>query len=235
MGLRLYKASGQADRFINMSWVRILRGVVLASIALGALLGVVVLLGADIGDPGWKVITTSFLITGAALVAMPSVAAWERERLGRLPLAGVAAAVVGFAWMIVGIWFEFDADFLWKIPATLIIAGIAIAGVALMEFARLEPRQQWLLTAVRFSIGIVALVLVVGIWGEISNSAFWRAFGVAVVLMTAFVAAVPVLHRSARSAGIATRFCPLCGAPHGVPGGIATVCPECGRRYQVVV
>ena len=123
-------------------------------------LGVVVLLGADIRDPGWKVITTSFLITGAALVAMPSVAAWERERLGRLPLAGVAAAVVGFAWMIVAIWFEFDADFLWKIPATLTIAGMAIAGVALMEFARLEPRQQRLLIAVRVSIGVVALILV---------------------------------------------------------------------------
>ncbi len=62
--------------------------------------------------------------------------------------------------MIVAICFEFDADFLWKIPATLTIAGIAIAGVALMEFARLEPRQQWLLIAVRVSIGVAALILV---------------------------------------------------------------------------
>lgn len=142
-------------------------------------------------------------------MAMPSVAAWERDRLGWLPLAGVAAAVVGFAWMIAGVWWEFDADELSKIPATLIIAGIAIAGVALMEFARLEPPQQWLLAAVRISIGVVALILTIGIWREIGDGGFWRVFGVAAVLMTAFLAAVPVLHRSAKSAGIATKFCPL--------------------------
>ncbi len=218
-----------------MSWVRILRGVVLASIALGALLGIAVLVGADLGDAGWKVIATSFLITGAALVAMPSVAAWERERLGWLPFVGIGSTVLGFGWMIVGVWTEYEADALWKIPSTLIIIGIAIAGTALMEFARLEPRQQWLITAVRISIVAVALILITGIWGEIDESGFWRVFGIAAILMTAFLAAVPVLHRSAKSVGVTTEFCPHCGGPHRVAAGISTSCPHCAGRYQVVV
>ena len=216
-----------------MSWVRILRGVVLGSIGLGALMGIVVLLGADVGEPGWKVITTSFMITGAALVSMPSVAAWERERLGTLPVVGVAATVSGFAWLIVMIWTEADFGALWKLPFTLVIIGTAVAGFALLEFARLEPRQRWLLGAVRVSIGVVAVVLTIGLWGEIDSDGYWRAFGVSAVLMAALLAAVPVLHRSARSEGAVANFCPACGAANRVAAGASTTCPSCHRRYTV--
>lgn len=206
---------------------------VLGSIGLGALLGIIVLLGADIGEPGWKVIATSFMITGAALVSMPSVAAWERSRLGTLPLVGVAATVMGFAWLIVMIWGEFEVEALWKIPSTSIIIGTAVAGFALMEFARLEPHQGWLLTAVRVSIGVVAVMLTIGMWWELDGDGYWRAFGVTVVLMAAFLAAVPVLHRSARSGGAAAAYCPVCGAAHPAALGVATACPACGSRYTI--
>ncbi len=206
---------------------------VLASIGLGALLGILVLLGAEIGEPGAKVISTSFMITGAALVSMPPVAAWERGRLGSLPVVGVAATVVGFAWLIVMIWTEPDFGALWKLPFTLIIAGTAIAGVALMEFARLEPHQRWLLTAVRVSIGVVALLLTIGMWGDIDSDGYWRAFGITAVLLAAFLAAVPVLHRSARSMGANANFCPICGATNQVTTGTATICRTCGSRYSV--
>lgn len=212
-----------------------MRGVVLASIGLGALLGIVVLLGADIGEPGGKVIASSFMITGAALVSMPPVAAWERGRLGSLPVAGVAATVVGFGWLILMIWIEPDFGVLWKLPFTLIIVGIAIAGVALMEFARLEPQHSWLLAAVRISIGVVAVLLTIGMWGEIDGGGYWRTFGVTAVLLAAFLAAVPVLHRSSRAMGAVAGFCPLCGATNRVTTGVATVCDACGGRYSVDV
>ena len=149
-----------------MSWVRTLRTVVLASIAVGATFGVIALLVGEIGETGWKIVTTSFLITAAALVAMPSVAAWERDVLAALPLVGIGCSVVGFAWLIIGVWVEYDADALWKLPVTLVVVGIAIGGIALLQFARLSPGQHWLVAAATGAISVVAAMVVVAMWAE---------------------------------------------------------------------
>ena len=214
---------------------RILRTVVLASIAVGALLGIITLLGADIGETGGKVIGTSFCVTGAALVSMPSAAAWEDHRLGQLAIVGMVSAVVGFAWLAVGIWAEFDYEPLWKIPVSLLIVAVAIAVMSLLDVANLAEGQQWVLTAARLATGAVALMLIFGIWAEEDADGYWRAFGVAAVLMAAFLAAVPILHRSGRVGGDAVEFCPLCGAAHHAAAGDETQCPACMQRYRVAL
>lgn len=216
-----------------MSWVRTLRTVVLVSIGVGATFGVIALLVGEIGDTGWKIVSTSFLITAAALVAMPSVAAWERDRLGVLPIVGVASTLVGFAWLILGVWAEFDADALWKLPVTLVVVGIATGGIALLQFAKLSPGQHWLLTAAGGAITIVASMVVLAMWAEIDSDAYWRIFGATAVVMTAFLAAIPVLHRSQPTSAQATEFCPVCGAPSTAPEGLKAECPSCGSSYVV--
>ena len=213
-------------------WAKTLRGVILVSIAVGAAVAIVALLGVEVGDTGWKIVGTAFSITGAAMVALPSVSAWERKKLAWLPIVGVAAGVIGFATVVAGIWIEPDSELLWKIPTTLIIIAIAISGAALLEFARLEPRQHWVLTAARVMLAVVALMLVVAIWGEIETNGYWRGFGVASVLLAASLATIPVLHRSSRSATTA-EFCPLCGAHSSAAIGEQTVCPACDGRYRV--
>ena len=216
----------------DMSRVRMLRGVILASIAIGAAVAIVALLGVEVGDTGWKIVGTAFSITGAALVALPPVAAWERDRLAWLPIVGVAASAVGFALVIAGIWIQPDSEVLWKIPVTFIITAVAISGTSLLEFARIEPRQHWVLTVTRVMLGVVALMLTVAIWGEIEGSGYWRGFGVASVLLAAFLASVPVLHRSSRRAERA-EYCPMCGAPNDAVIGEQSVCPACDRRYRI--
>lgn len=214
------------------SWVRRLRAVILSSIAAGAAVAVVALLGVEIGDTGLKIIGTAFSITGAALVSLPSAAAWERKHLGRLPHAGIASSVAGFALLIAGIWIEPDGEILWKIPSTLIVAGVAIAVMSLLEFARLDPHQHWVLSVTRALVAIVASTLVIAMWGDIGESGYWRGFGVAGVLLAAFLASIPVLHRSSRGARTA-EFCPMCGRPHQAPVGDQVVCPHCDTRYRI--
>lgn len=216
----------------SMSWVRLLRGVILASIAIGAGVAIVALIGVEVGDAGWKIIGTAFSITGAALVALPSVAAWERKKLAWLPIVGVTTAIAGFALLVAGIWIQPDSEVLWKFPVTLIITAVAISGASLLEFARLGPRQHWVLTATRVMIGVVAFMLLLALWAEIGGSGYWRGFGVASVLLAASLASVPVLHRSSRGAE-EVEYCPMCGAPSHAAIGEQTVCPTCDRRYRV--
>lgn len=211
----------------------ILRRTVLTSIAVGASLGIVALLGVGLSDTGAKIIVTSFSITGAALLAIPAVSALEEGRLGQLPLAGVICAVVGFAWVIVSVWAETSTDFMWKAPVTLIIAATAIAAISVLDVARLRARQQWVLQGARLATGVVALMLSVGIWSELNNDIYWRAFGIAAVLLAAFLAAVPMLHRSGWTEGVTTSFCPMCGGAHQAPLAADTDCPACGSRYRV--
>jgi peptidoglycan/LPS O-acetylase OafA/YrhL len=194
----------------------------------------VALLGVEVGDTGWRIVGTAFSITGAALVSLPSVAAWERKKLAWLPIVGVAAAVMGFALVIGGIWIEPDSEVLWKIPTTLIITAVAISGASLLEFARLDPRHHWVLSATRLMLGTVAVMLSVAVWGEIDTSGYWRGFGVVSVLLAAFLASVPVLHRSSRGAE-KSEFCPMCGAHSMAAIGEPAVCPTCDRRYRVAV
>jgi hypothetical protein len=216
-----------------VSWVKLLRSVVLTSIAIGAALGVISLVGADLGETGWKVVATSFLITATALVAMPSVAAWERDRLGALPMTGIVAAVVGFAWVIAGMWSELESETLWKIPVTLIIYAVGVAAYSLLEVARLSSGQRWLVVAARAAIAVVGLLVVVAVWAEIDSDGYWRGFGVAAIVMTALLAAIPVLHRSQPASSATTGFCPVCGAASEATEGVAAVCPSCGTRYVV--
>ncbi len=214
---------------------RLLRNLVLASIATGAVLGIVTLLGADVGDTGAKIIGTSFSVTGAALLAMPAAAAWERKQLGPLPAVGIASAVAGFAWLIVGMWIEYGTDWLWKAPATLIVVAVAVAVVALLDMAKLASPHRWVLTAARISTAVVAAMVVIGMWSELDSDAYWRVFGVAAVLLAAFLAATPILHRSSRTAVGVARYCPMCGTAHEAPTGVETSCPACEHAYRVLI
>ena len=158
-------------------WVRALRSVILGSIAVGAAVAIVALLGVDVGDAGWKIIVTAFSITGAALVSLPPVAARERRGASWLALVGVGASVAGFALLILFLWVEPSSDDLWKVPTSLIIVAVGISAASLLEFARLQPRAEWVLRATRALLGVAAVMLIIGIWAEIDGGGYWRAFG----------------------------------------------------------
>lgn len=216
-----------------VSGARLLRNLILISIGLAAVLAILAILGVDVGTTGVRIIGTSFLITGCAIVVMPSLAAWEQDRLGVLPVIGMVTAVIGFGWLIVGVWLDYSGpEWTWKVPTTLVIAATTIGGVALIGFARLEPAWAWLKPAAGAAMTGVAAALTAGLWGEFDNEAYWRAFAVAAVIMAAILAAIPVLHQRV-DATVTTSHCPFCGNEHVAPLGRETTCPSCGNTYTV--
>ena len=231
MNTQTVETPSPADQ--EVSWVRVLRTVILSSIAVGAAVAIVALLGVEIGETGARIIGTAFSITGAALLSLPAVAAWERKKLAWLPIVGIASAVVGFGMFIFDIWVEPGPDAMWKIPLTLVIIASAIAGMALLEFAQLREGQAWVLTSTRVLLAAVAGLLIVALWGDIENDGYWRGFGVVAVLLSAFLASIPLLHRSSRKAQ-AGEFCPVCGSRNQAVVGELTQCTTCEVRYRIL-
>ena len=216
---------------------RILVGVVLAAIVVSAGLGISALASAHFGELQWKILGTSGCTTGAGLLVLGCLPALERRRVRPLPALGIAASLLGFGLLVVGMWTKTGVDPFWKTAGTLlVVAGIA-ANSSLLALPRLAPRFRWPLPAA-VAIGIVVAGFgIVAIWDGTSNGAFWRTFGAFAVLLAALTLAIPVLQRTSRGellqreeAAVEVRFCPSCG--HRLAPGSSS-CTTCGARFEV--
>ena len=220
---------------------RVLRWTVLAAVSIGAALAIISLLGGDFGEVQGKVIATSFIIAGGGLLVLACMSAWEDDRLGFVPWIGSAASIAGCVLLITGMWSELDNDDAWRLTASLLIIGAAVALASLLAMARLEPRYRWLSAT---GYGVVALVAASGIgllWWDDPPDAAIRLFGVMAVLLATVVVSVPVLHFAGRGATagydrqLPVSHCPVCGTDLEATAGEPISCAECHTRFRVEV
>jgi hypothetical protein len=211
----------------------------LGAVVVAAVLGIVALLGGGFGDTEGKILTTSLLVTAAAVVSLACAVALEAGRLGRLPYAGIAASLVSFAMFIAGIWVEIRTDAYWKAAITLLLIALAIAHSGLLDLARLS--RLWPLRAAQILTALAAVLIVIAMWAEIDAEGYWRGTGVVLVLFAAATVAVPILHRmadippddEAHRAVPAVVACPFCGSSVAGIAGSAITCSACDRRWRV--
>lgn len=219
---------------------RPLLAVVGASIVVNAALGIYALVVPHFGSLQGKVLATSACVTGAGLLTLGCLPAWERQRLAFVPRLGIAAAPLGFALLVIGIWTEVESDAFGKAAATVLVVAVVCTLACVLSLADLAPRFRHILPVA----GALALVLggmiIGGIWVEFPGAWYGRAIGVAAVLFAAATVSVPILHRASRGEpGAVTtgqpdvRFCPACGHPLVAGAGGEAACASCGTRFQV--
>lgn len=222
-----------------MTVKRLLRASVLAAIAATAGLGLYAVAVPDFGELQAKVLATSACVTGAGVVVLACLPAWERRRLLPAPVLGAAAGAAAFSLLVAGMWAEIEARPYTKTTATLFVAAAAGTLASLLALARLAPRHRWTLAVALALVLVLALLGVAGIWAEPPAGEYGRAVGAAGVVTAAFVLAVPVLHRAGRrelptgGERPSLRFCPSCGRPLGAPAGGDSSCPACGASFRV--
>lgn len=223
---------------------RLVLRVFLASIAVNAAIAIYALLSEDFGNVEGKILLTSLGVSGASVLALACGPARERRRLGPVPAAGAALSIAGFALLVAGIWNEFEIVPLWKTAGTLIAFATALAHASVLALCRLAPRYAWTFGASFVLALALAAAVSLGICGEFDDEWYWRAVGVASVLLAAFTLAVPVLHVASRrevAAATATaegkrvRHCPICAAPVAAASGEEVVCPACRGAFRVVI
>ena len=222
---------------------RIALYVLIGSVVVSALLGIWALLVGEFGRLEGKVLITSLCISGASILAMICGVAWERCPVRLLPPTGLALAVLGFALLIVLVWVEADSEHAWKASGSILLLATAAAHGALLSLARLRRPHRWLFPAAYGSSALLAILVLVAMWGEIEDERIWRWTGVFSILLCAFTILVPVFQRMDRAAAARdesrviadrVRFCPRCGAAMDAAFG-DVICASCGGRFRVEV
>ena len=234
---------------------RRLLGLVLGSIAVNAALGISALVAPGFGDVQVRILMTSLCVTGAGIVVLACLPAWERRRLWPVPPLAAGAAVLGFALLVGATWADVDTDAYAQSVATVMLVAAVGVHASVLALARPAERYRFALPAASGLAALVAVLLLVQLWAQWSAPWFGRMTGVVAVLLAAVTVAVPVLHRAARAAAgsllaqagaaadlvppsPALRHCPSCGRPlavaAAVPGGAAEAdCPGCGAVFTV--
>lgn len=209
--------------------------IVIGLIVANAGFAIFVLLGGDIGEVEGRILGTSLIATASAILAMACAPALSNGRLGFVPHVGMVGAAVGFAAVTTFIWVDLDSPTLGKVAGSAFVVAGAAALACLLSGWQLRGGSAWVGIAANILIATVAAMILLPVWTEVGwQDGYWRLFAILIVLLSAAVLAVPVLHRGAGGTpGEQLKHCPFCGsAIEGVAGKPVT-CGSCGRRYTV--
>ena len=210
------------------------RRVTLASIFANALLGVWAFAG-PLHDFEAAALSTSLLITGAGVTSVACAAAIPERRIGlTAPLVGIGGALLGFSLLIGAVWNDFRIGALWRLGASLVAIGVAVAFASLLSDVHLKGRYRRLLWAAYVLVAMGAAFVVAVLWGWVPGDS-WRLFGIVAVLLGAVTTAAPVVERLRPDAAGPPdiRHCPYCGGDATARGETAR-CKSCNRRFRVV-
>ncbi|MCB1224464.1 MAG: hypothetical protein KDK99_01525 [Verrucomicrobiales bacterium] len=176
---------------MNYTVVRkLLLKVSIAVLSLTALVAILAVLGGKFGDTQFKVLVTTFSITAGSIGAMSCAAFIEKRKAKAIGVIGILVAGVAVALVIVSVWGRNCGDEYWKTTVTFIVLAIAFAHACLLYLPTLAASYRWTQPASTFLIGLLALQILVAVWGKIDDEGYYRsmaALSVLVVLATLVV------------------------------------------------
>ncbi len=116
---------------------------VLGAIALTAALGLYAVIVPDFGDTQAKILGTSAAISGASILILACLPAWERRLAWPVPPVGALAALLGLVLGVVGLWAEPSSETYGKMLVTVVFLAVWSAFVSVLALVPLVPRFRW--------------------------------------------------------------------------------------------
>jgi len=210
----------------------------IVSVSIGSLLGIIAILGGSMGNTGWKILATSFSISGASALVLASLAAWALPAAKLWSRLGVYATLGGLLLLDFGFWSERNSDGYWQLTFSIIVFGAAGAHGALLSLARLPPKYQPVRVLALTNLVLLAVGVSAAVWSKHDSDATFKLIAIVAILDVAFTLSIGALDYINRSStplegGHAdVCFCPRCGRRVWLPAGEVR-CDHCKSAFYI--
>ena len=188
-----------AARTTAITGKRVLLLAVAALASAAAALAIGILLFGDFGETEGRILATTALLAGYALLALPAALLQDRRHLPALAAAVGALAAAAAVLSVATIWSHEPSEALGKTIGTVngwLVAAVQVAALALRRREH-DPRSVRLLFAASSVLVVVLAALLTAIlWAEMDSEGYARIFGALIVLDALLVALQPILARA---------------------------------------
>lgn len=170
----------------------------IASVALSAVIGIVVVVAGSFGEFEVRVLMTTLTVTATSILGLACGACYEAGRGRRLPLAGIVLSVISALALFLIIWNALDDNETYiKTTMTLVIGAIVASHLSLLRLARLDVRFAWTYTFAVVCDALLAAIILYLMWFEPEGESdlVFRTMGVLSILIAAVTVVTPVFHR----------------------------------------
>lgn len=164
-------------------------------LVLTALLAIFSVAVGEFGELEARLVCTSLAISLASICAMACAAHMEKRRQVALGAGGVALAVAAAVAVIAGVWTKASDETYWKATASLVLLAFASAHAFVLWLPDLAPGQSWVQVAAALSIGLLAALIIGGIWHQAGLETYWRLTVVVAIVVALETVVIPILTR----------------------------------------
>jgi len=166
-----------------------------------ALFAIVSVLSGEMGDFQLKTLATTFTISAASICSMSCAAFIEKRRMKWLGISGILLSIAAAAFLIAGLWPEVDSHDYWKFTGTLITLAVCLAHAFLLYLPELDDDHNWVQPATAISIGTLALLIMIAVWGEIDDEGYYRLLAAVSIVVALGSLVVPILMKMQKGSG----------------------------------
>lgn len=170
----------------------------IASVAVSAVIGIVVVLIGNFGEFETKVLLTTLTITATSILGLACGAYLETGRGRLIPLAGICLALLSAVMWIVLIWYgEIHNDWFVKSLMSATLFSASCSHISLLSLARLERKFMWSRYAAHAAVWSLTAFLLYFIWtnGNIDEDLMGRVTGVLGIIIASLTVITPVFHK----------------------------------------
>ena len=176
----------------------------IASVALSALIGIVVMLFGNFGgDFEIKILLTTLPVIITSILGLGCGAYLETGRGKILPAAGILLALVACILWIILVWNGTTREqFFAKLLLSLTLVSAACSHICLLSLATLDKRFRWSNPVMQAAVWILTVTLLVLIWNNFKNASDFtsRMIGVLSIVVCALTITTPIFHWLSRHA-----------------------------------
>lgn len=163
-----------------------------------ALLAIGILLVGEFDETQARIIVTTGLIGFFSLLALPGGVLLDHGRYTALAWTTIGLAVFSFVVAMNLTWGDADSENLWRVAGSATAVTGAFSQAATSTSRRRATDTPAVRTLYVLSLGAVsllALLILIAVWGEVDSEGFYRFLGAVAVLNLLFVLLQPVARR----------------------------------------